>query len=121
MFHKQALMTFYQRDWEPLYNAWWRCKKFLAWFFYHGMPKEWILENFLNGLCYTSREWVERGNLFLPIIRWSSLLHVRRNGQISLLVFEWFDEKPRLGEQFDHFKQYGAMDRHPTSKYGDIL
>lgn len=55
-------MIFYQRDWEPLYNAWWRCKKLLAWFLYHGMPKEWILENFLNGLCYTSREWVERGN-----------------------------------------------------------
>ena len=62
MSHRQVLLNFVQHDLEPLHSAWWRYKALLARFPYHGFSLECQLEVFLNGLCATTRDWVERGD-----------------------------------------------------------
>ena len=62
MFHQRVILNFFQLDSEPLFVAWERFKDLLCRVPMHRFSKECQLQIFINGLCNTTRNWVERGD-----------------------------------------------------------
>ena len=52
-----------------MYSAWWRYRDLLNRFLDHGFSKKYILQNFINDLCDTTRSWVESGHGNLPLFQ----------------------------------------------------
>ena len=62
-------MSFVQQDIEPMYSVWWRYRDLFNRFSNHGFSKKYILQNFINGLCDTTRYWVESGHRNFPLFQ----------------------------------------------------
>ena len=89
---RNEILTFYQVDGETLYEAWERFNELLRKCPHHQIAKQNLVQNFYNGLLYTTRTLIDAaaGGAFMRKTRdeaWDLLENMAMNN------FQWANEK----------------------------